>query len=375
MKKSSLFILLLSGVAFSAKAESYNDFKAKLHNDYGFDYVAKVAYLAQRGAPSGKNTVRRTKYEIEAGLDLFSDTKYGSGSIQFSYDDMDYVHDFNGMKLGQRIGVGTPINDDPTQIKYLKRLTYTHRLGGDLNKLSLSVGNFVIGQFYKTDYRMKDINHFNALSFAKNITRSHAVSDFGAYATYDFTPQFRMSAGAQNQRHYLAQGFMPHSYNSKKWTDFLQFVYQPQWFDFGKTNITGWVYHTPKFERNGYNKQANGFMFLANQNINKFSATLKIAGASGDRMPMKNSYNLMLAYNNPFDRNSMDQIGLGFAYNRLSKLYKNQRRGQEYVSEFYYNFGITDFISITPDIEFYYHPALTNRDTDIVTSLTLKLYL
>ena len=58
---------------------------------------------------------------------------------------------------------------------------------------------------------MRDINHFNNLSFFKNITQGHPISDFGTYATYDFLPNLSVIVGAQNQTRYNGHAFTPYN--------------------------------------------------------------------------------------------------------------------------------------------------------------------
>ena len=69
----------------------------------------------------------------------------------------------------------------------------------------------------------------------------------------------------------------------------------------------------------------------------------------------------------------MDQIGLAFAYNKIdedavgSKLTHNSEK----IIETYWAWGISKWMTITPDIQFYIDPA-ENPKSDYATVFTLR---
>jgi carbohydrate-selective porin OprB len=149
----------------------------------------------------------------------------------------------------------------------------------------------------------------------------------------------------------------------------------------GKTTISGFVYHSPKIKKysgqfnKAFDKSANGWLLTIKQDIKKWTGLLKINGATGNRVSMEQTYSAQLLYNDPFNRNAFDQMGLAFSINKVSGLNKNAVRDWETVIEGYFTIGLSDFVTITPDIQVYVNPALTKkRDTVFVNSLQLKFY-
>ena len=367
-------------------SQVYTAFKKKLHDRYGFDYVVRAGFLMQRGAPNGKNTVFRDKYEVEANWDMFQSAALGSGSIQLLYEDINYEH-MEATAMQTRLGIITPMNDDAQKREYFKRLTYTHQLPGKMNWLSVSVGQFLIGSFGKVSYLSKPMYHFNNFSLSKNMTKAYPTGGLGGYITMNIRPDTKIILGAQDTTNYFPQNVAFNDIDKSHWTNFIYAQYRPKWFDFGRTVITGWISHSPNVDRYtdggqlkplgvSYNHPATGWMLNLRQDFGKkWTIFAKINGATGSRMCMDQSYALDVMYNNPFNRNPLDQLGIGFAANKVSKMNLKAEREWESIAEAYWAFGISDFMTITPDVQIYINPALDkNRSIVTVSSLTAKLY-
>lgn len=362
----------------SETPHSYTNWKAELHNQYGFDYRIRAGFMAQRAAPNGENTAFRDKYEIEAGWHLFTSDTWGDGSVQFLYEDINYSH-LDATKLGQRVGILEPINDDALRREYFKRLTYTHRLPGKLKNVSLSFGQFLIGNFGNASYKSKPLYYFNNFSLAKNMTKAYPTGGVGGYVTYRPVPNLTVITGLQDTTNYFPQNISVKNIKDNKWTNFLYASWTPHLTDYGKTVITGWVYHSPAIPKysgqfnKAFSKPADGWAFTIRQDINKWTLFGKINGSTGNRMCIEQSYVLNVMYNNPLNRNHLDQIGIGFAANKVSGMNPNAVRSWENVLETYWTWGVSDFMTITPDVQLYINPALTKkRNTAMVGSIQTK---
>jgi carbohydrate-selective porin OprB len=121
----------------------------------------------------------------------------------------------------------------------------------------------------------------------------------------------------------------------------------------------------------------NGWSVNLSQNVGeKLSFFGRINGVSGNMTDIKQSWVLGGVYNNPINRNPLDQIGLAFAYNRIdekavgSKL-SNKR---EKIVETYWTWGVSKWVAITPDVQFYIDPA-QNAKSDYGTAVSLRATL
>ena len=97
--------------------------------------------------------------------------------------------------------------------------------------------------------------------------------------------------------------------------------------------------------------------------------------ASNSPEEIEQSYSLGIVYNNPLNRNPLDQIGFAGAVNKLNKSVNGEgSRSVENVLEAYWAWGISNFMTITPDIQFYINPGLNTKSrTATVSSLRATL--
>ena len=82
-------------------------------------------------------------------------------------------------------------------------------------------------------------------------------------------------------------------------------------------------------------------------------------------------------YNNPLNRNSLDQIGLAYAYNKLDEAAVGEKLNHkaEQIIEAYWAWGIGDMLTITPDVQMYINPGLNQKsDYGFATSLRATVF-
>lgn len=99
-------------------------------------------------------------------------------------------------------------------------------------------------------------------------------------------------------------------------------------------------------------------------------------GVSGNQEEIDQSWVLGMVYNNPLDRNPLDQIGFAGAYNKINEEAVGQKlnHSAEKVLEAYWAWGVSKWMTLTPDIQFYFDPA-TNPKSDHATVVTLRATL
>ena len=105
----------------------------------------------------------------------------------------------------------------------------------------------------------------------------------------------------------------------------------------------------------------------------KLAVFSRINGVSGHTETIKRSYVLGAVYNNPLDRNPLDQIGLAFAYNQINEKAVGSKLNHESekIIEGYWAWGVSKWMTLTPDIQFYIDPA-SNSKSDYATVFTLR---
>ena len=117
----------------------------------------------------------------------------------------------------------------------------------------------------------------------------------------------------------------------------------------------------------------NGWSLNLSQDFGeKLSLFARVNGVSGNVATINQSWVLGGVYNNPLNRNALDQIGFSGAVNKMDKTVNGPNtRSVENILEAYWAWGISSFMTITPDIQFYINPAL-NRNSNTATVATIR---
>lgn len=354
----------------------YQKGKQFVHDKLGLDYQVRIGLLYQNVAPNGKHTAFRDKYEFEFNWALFESEQYGSGSVQFFYEDINYPH-LQASAIAPRAGILESINDDVNERRFFKRLAYTHQLPGNLDAFSVSLGQYRIDTFGKITPDKIPFTYFTNFALSSNATRGYPTGGLGGYVTYQPSSDLTVITGLQDTTNYSPYNISAKHISDNRWTSFLYASKGIPLTEKGKTVITGWIYHSPSVPRpmgqlSTPLEMSNGWLINIRQDINKWTFFGKWSGSTGNRMALKQSNVLNILYHDPFTRNRLDQIGLGFAANQPSAS-KHPIRSWEYVAELYWAWGLDDFLVITPGIQFYLHPALTtSHNTATVSSLEFK---
>ena len=119
----------------------------------------------------------------------------------------------------------------------------------------------------------------------------------------------------------------------------------------------------------------NGWSLNLSQDIGeKLSLFARMNGSSGNVAEINQSYVFGGVYNNPFDRNPLDQIGLAYAYNKINEdaVGQNLENSAEQVVETYWAWGISKWMTITPGYQLLINPAL-NAKSDLASVFSLRM--
>ena len=352
--------------------QKYADFKKWLNDKFGFSYTLDASFLPQRGAPNGSKTSTQTQYYGTATWNMFNSDLIGSGSATIAYTAVRYWG-INGSILSNNMGILMSQNDYSTNGNYFDQLSYTHTLPGKMDWLSITLGQFPMYNFDGGDYDANQQINFLNYALSQNGSSAYSTASLGGYITATPNNEWSFALGVQNANNITGATISWDKFKKGKFTSFAALTYNPTLWDLpGEYSIM--VYHQPSTGEQPCNTR--GWSLNLQQNItDKIALFGRINGASETPETAKQSYVLGAVYNNPFNHNSLDQIGLAGAMNKLNKSVNGPRtRSWENVLEGYYAFGISNFMTITPDVQIYVNPgANPNHSTATVVSLRATL--
>ena len=375
MKKATsiLFILGLLLCLNEAKASSldnmYQNFKNELNKKYGFDYSVDFSLLEQRTSPNGKNNAVQAYIYPSFAWTTF-DNHYGIGILNFAYTIIRYGN-HTATDIGNNSGMVTPVNDYPDKQNEFNELYYTYQLGGKWNWLTLGLGQFPIYNFDGTEYDSNQQINFLNDSLAQNGSASYTQAGLGMYAQITPNEDWIFAFGGQDGTNVNAKSIRVNDLNEEHYTTFGYVAYTPTIKGLGEMEISVLVYNQPAVTEQP--ETTNGWSLNLSQNIGeKWGFFARVNETSGSMEEIRQSWVLGGVYNNPLNRNSLDQIGLAYAYNKIDEeaVGTPLAHKAEQIIEAYWAWGIGDMMTITPDIQMYINPALNQKsDYGFATSL------
>ena len=376
MKKFFLLsVCMWSAVAMAEEnfATSYQDFKNDINQKTGISYSLDVSFLPQRGAPNGKQTAWQSQYYGTFGWNAFNSETWGSGTLNAAYTAVRYWG-INANTLGNRLNVASSVNDYTSNGNYFDELSYTHTLPGKLNTLSFTLGQFPMYNFDGTDYNSNQQVNFLNYALSQNASEVYPTASLGGFVTWTPNHEWSFSVGTQNANNISGETISWHKFKKGKWTSFATLTWSPTFAGTLDGEYSVMLYHQPDV---GTQPQSSrGWSLNAQQYISsKIALFARANGVNQTLNSIKQSYVLGGVLNNPLNRNSLDQIGLAGALNKLNRSVNGPgSRSWETVLEGYVSMGISNFMIVTPDIQFYMNPGLSkNHDTATAVSLRATL--
>ena len=348
--------------------KSYNDFKSRLAKDYGVQFSLDVSMMGQKGVPNGGKTATQSIYAPTLSWQMFNND-FGSGTINASYTAVRYWGN-TGTNIGNNLFVANSINDFTEKSNSFDQLSYTQTMFD--NKMSVTVGQFPLYDFDGTQYDSNQQTNFINYALSQNASETYPIAGLGAYIQFNPNSEWSFTAGMQNARNISGQTLSGKGWGDHRFTTFGSISYTPT-INGQSGQYSIMVYNQPSVETQPENTV--GWSVNLSQNITeKWGVFMRANAATGDVMPVSQSYVVGGVYNDPLNRNPLDQIGLAAAYNKVNKNFFNvatPMRRFETVIETYWNVGITQFFSIAPDVQLYVHPA-SKRDRNFGTVFSLR---
>lgn len=350
--------------------QKYSDFKDLLQKEYGIGFALDFSFMPQYGAPSGKKTAFQGMLYPSLTWETFNN-EYGSGTLTAAYNAVQYSG-ATAQDINNRIGAVTGINDYTTASNTFDELYYTYQLPGKWNWLSVSLGQFPLYNFDGTTYLSNQQQYFINYALSQNASSTYPTASLGGYLSISPNAEWNFSFGAQDATNTTGQSISTSHLDEEHYTTFASLSYTPTIDKLGAGQYSVLLYNQPNVKKEP--QTTNGWSLNVSQDFGeKFSVFGRINGVSGSQAEIDQSWVLGMAVNDPFNRNSLDQIGFAGAYNKINEkaVGETLAHDAETVLEAYWSWGISKWMTITPDIQFYFNPAL-NPKSDHATVVSLR---
>lgn len=359
---------------FTDFGNKYTSFKDYIQKKYGLNYSLTASFMPQYGSPSGKSTAFQTIVYPAITWEMFNNN-YGQMTLNAAYNVVRYSG-ADGEKIQNNIGVVTPINDYSTQSNEFPELFITYQLPNKYNWLTLGVGQFPLYNFDGTSYDSNQQQYFLNYAFSQNASSSYSTAGVGSFMQIAPNQEWNFALGFQDATNITGDRISLSNLDKKHFTTFGYISYNPTISGLGNGQYSFLYYNQPAVEAQP--QTTNGWSINASQDISdKWSLFGRINGVSKDVEEIDNSYVLGAVMNNPFDRNPLDQIGFALGLNHINEdaVGENIEHEWEKVLEGYVTLGVSKWMTITPDVQVYFDPALSPKsDNAFVFSVRATVF-
>lgn len=365
-------LLLAQNANARSLGSDYSMFKYWLNKNYGIDYGVDVTLMPQRGAPSGKyNAMQAYIYPYLTWTAFKND--YGTGQLNMAYTVVRYGN-HDASDIASNMGVVSSINDYDDKTNEFNELYFSYQLGGNLDWLTLGIGQFPIYNWDGSDYNSNQQVNFINYALSQNPSSTYSIAGVGGFVTVTPNDEWSFTLGAQDASNVDGISVRVNDLNDGHFTTFGQAEWTPT-NRFGEAQVSVLLYNQPGVKEQP--QTTNGWSLNLSQNLGeKLNVFARVNGVSGHMDTIEQSWSGGLVWLNPLERNDLDQIGFGYALNKVNEeaVGTPLAHDTEHVFETYWAVGFSKWMTVTPDLQFYIHPAL-NQKSDYGTAVSLRMTL
>jgi carbohydrate-selective porin OprB len=347
----------------------YSRFKTRFQRETGLQWSLDASFTQQWGVPGGGSPALKFLAGLAVNYDLFMDRAWGAGSLQLAGYYNGYLTAQDGAGIQSNLGLVTPINDWPVDLRQFAQLTYTQTLPG--NRLSISVGQYPAVNFDGNQYLGDSQRNFVNYIFAQNGSATYAAAGLGAYVEWNATRAIKLAGGYQYPNSASPATLQTGRKGDEAWFAYAQWT--PKFKGLGAAQYSFTWYQSPATKQE---PATRGWSLNAVQNLTDAWAVFGRAnGASEFTTAIRASYALGAAMNDPLRRSTTDQIGVAFGLSDPASApdYAPTTR-REKILEAYWNWTFFGGLLLTPDVQWVFDPA-QNPERDSVWVLSLRATL
>jgi carbohydrate-selective porin OprB len=339
----------------------YAKAKKELENATGVFYSMAASSMSQWGTPNGGYGAVQAMFTPGIDWKMFSVPEVGKGSMEFHFLAAQYWSGATGTSLGSKLGLASPINNQPSANQQFVQLTYTHRFPG--NWLAVTLGQYPFSNFEGNAYANDQQVNFIGFPLTQNGSQNYSQAGLGAYAQINPTKQLTFAAGFQDANDLSGSYIQFSTLGRGPYAWFAYGAWSPTLGQWGQGTYSLLYYSQP-----GISLQpvaSEGLSFSASQPIgSKWGLFLRANTAWRASFAIQSSIAGGGVYNDPLRRSRYDQIGLAMAWNATNRsvFQGSFARPSETMVELYWTWALFKTVLVTPDVQLYLQPALSPSD-------------
>jgi hypothetical protein len=354
-----LVLLSLQVVPTDAGAQptDHAHMKKMIEDATGLSFSMEASVVSQMGAPGGTVNAVQAMFTPSVTWKALDHRVLGTGSFQFGYLAAQYWSAANAAELASDLALDSPLNAYPANVRFFRRLSYTHQRPG--NWLAVTVGQYPFASFDGNAYANDQQTGFLSSSMSQNGSQNYSKASLGAYAQLMPAGSVTLSAGFNDANNLSGSSIAFNTMGQGPYAWFLYGAWSPSVAGLGKGQYALFYYNLPSVAAQP--RASDGLSFSASQPVGQaWGLFVRANTAWNSSFAVQSSIAVGAVLNDPLRRESADQIGLGVAWNRTNaSLWRSSLpRPSETMLEVYWNWALGRQLLVTPDIQFFLQPAL-----------------
>lgn len=264
-----------------------------------------------------------------------------------------------GFQAGSAVPTGTFFSDFSFSVTNLfwKQYFFDQRL-------AIIAGRIDVTDFVDVYAMINPLTHFINLAFSTNPTIAVPNQGLGVAAGGMLTEHLYMQAGFSDANGQPTQAGFNTFFNDSEYFSYLEFGATTSQDRLYVDNIHATLWHSDSREATG-TPEGHGVTFTVQQFFcDKWLPFFRFGYADGDASLMQTTFSTGLGY----ALENRDVMGIAMSWGQPAD---NSLRDQ-FTSEFFYRFQLTQFLAITPDIQLIVDPA-HNPSTDVLAMFGLRV--
>ena len=176
-----------------AQSADYARMKKTIEDETGLSFSMEASVVSQVGAPGGTVNAVQAMFTPNVNWKALDHPVLGAGSFQFGYLAAQYWSAANAAELAADLALNSPLNAYPANVRFFRRLSYTHELPGDW--LAVTLGQYPFASFDANAYANDQQTGFLSNSMSQNGSQNYSKASLGAYAQLMPAGSITLAAG------------------------------------------------------------------------------------------------------------------------------------------------------------------------------------
>jgi hypothetical protein len=342
----------------------YVRWKARFERDTRIDFSVDVSFLEQWGFPSGGSPSLQIYAAPTLDWTAFESKEWGTGSVLIAYS---YVPHYptrqNAADITAKLGLITPINDFPDRSVTFSQLTYTQTTPD--NRWSFAVGQYSLFNFDGNEYLDNQQGNFNNFILTQNGSATYLSAGWGGYAQYNATRTVQFAAGVQATNNPTGETLTTRGAGQNCCAWFVYAQWTPSFRGMGSAQYSLSYFDTPSVPTQA---SSRNWSLNAAQNLDDTWAIFARANtARGAVYPIRSSYALGVAMNDPLKRVATNQLAVAVGYSDVAPPPINPAGARnEKLVEAYWSWTFFGGLLLTPSVQVTFDPALSPGRTSVI---------